>query len=151
MTDERTGLIWQKFGATQRMTWDEALKQCDSLSLAGQKGWRLPNIKELRSLSDDRLVQPSLDRQLFPRAESTAYWSSTTQINRPERAWYVDFTTGLVTYADKTEPQLTLAVRGGAAVPASRDKPSPDPKVLAGSGKERPPGGGKGKPKGKSK
>lgn len=146
LTDSRTGLTWQKIGPAEGMTWEEALKHCDSLWLAGQNGWRLPNIKELRSLSDDRLTQPSLDRKLFPHAESTAYWSSTTQSNRPERAWHVDFTTGLVTYADKTERLLVLAVRGGAAEPASREKPAPDPRMMTGSGEAKGKGK-KGKPK----
>jgi hypothetical protein len=146
LTDSRTGLTWQKIGPAEGMTWEEALKHCDSLWLAGQNGWRLPNIKELRSLSDDRLTQPSLDRKLFPHAESTAYWSSTTQSNRAERAWYVDFTTGLVTYADKTERLLVLAVRGGAAEPASREKPAPDPRMMTGSGEAKGKGK-KGKPK----
>lgn len=146
LTDSRTGLMWQKIGPAEGMTWEEALKHCDSLWLAGQNGWRLPNIKELRSLSDDRLAQPSLDRKIFPHAESTAYWSSNTQSNRPERAWYVDFTTGLVTYADKTERLLVLAVRGGAAEPASHEKPAPDPRMMTGSGEAKGKGK-KGKPK----
>lgn len=144
LTDSRTGLTWQKIGPAEGMTWEEALKHCDSLWLAGQNGWRLPNIKELRSLSDDRLTQPSLDRKLFPHADSTAYWSSTTQSNRAERAWYVDFTTGLVTYADKTERLLVLAVRGGIADPASCPKPAPDPRTMTSSGEAK---GKKGKPK----
>lgn len=136
--DDQTGLTWQQTGPEQGITWEEALKYCDSLRLAGQNGWRLPNIKELRSLSDDGRVEPSLDQKAFPRAQSAACWSSTTQSNRPERAWYVDFTTGLVTYADKTERLLVLAVRGGVAEAGSRDKPRPDPKLMAGSGKDRP-------------
>lgn len=146
LTDSRTGLMWQKIGPAEGLTWEEALKHCDSLWLAGQNGWRLPNIKELRSLSDDRLTQPSLDSKLFPQAKADAYWSSTTQSNRPERAWYVDFTTGLVTYADKTERLLVLAVRGGIAEAGSREKPAPDPRVMSSSGE--PKGKGKkGKPK----
>jgi len=151
VTDERTGLIWQEIGPTQGMTWEDALKHCDSLQLGGQNGWRLPNIKELRSLSDDGKVQPSIDKAFFRAAQAANYWSSTTQSNRPERAWFVDFTTGLVTYADKTESLHVLAVRGGVAGPGSRDKPAPDPKVLAGSVKDRGPSDAKGKDKKKGK
>lgn len=127
VTDLRTGLVWQKVGAAKPMTWEQALAACESLSLAGKDDWRLPNIKELRSLSDDGKARPSLDRALFPGATSAPYWSSTTQSNRPERAWYVDFTSGLVTYADKTAPQLVMAVRGGSDTPGPRDKPEPAP------------------------
>lgn len=151
VTDQRTGLCWQKVGGSAKLSWEDALRYCTELNLGGQKDWRLPNIKELRSLSDDRRTQPSLDRAFFPSAAAAFYWSSTTQSNRPERAWYVDFSSGLVTYADKTSAQLVLAVRGGVEQTGPRDKPTPDPKTLVGTGKERPPGEGKGKPKGAKK
>jgi hypothetical protein len=145
VTDQRTGLIWQKIGPGKGMAWEEALKYCDGLRLAGRDGWRLPNIKELRSISDDRKVQPSLDKAFFPRAQAANYWSSTTHGNRPQQAWFTDFATGLVSHADKPQQYLVLAVRGGLAVPASRVKPAPDPKLFAGPADERGPGGDKGK------
>lgn len=135
VTDRRTGLTWQKIGPAKPLTWEEALRACESLKPSARGAWRLPNIKELRSLSDDAKIRPSLDRKFFPEAKVANYWSSTTQSNRPGRAWLVEFETGLVTYADKTEPQFVLAVSGGVAVAGPREKPEPDPKVLADSGK----------------
>jgi len=134
-TDRRTGLTWQKLGPAKALTWEEALKYCDALKPSGHGPWRLPNIKELRSLSDDAKIRPSLDRKFFPEAKVANYWSSTTQSNRPGRAWLVEFETGLATYADKTEAQFVIAVCGGVATAGPREKPEPDPKVLADTGK----------------
>ena len=135
VTDRRTGLTWQKLGPAKALTWEEALKYCDALKPSGHGPWRLPNIKELRSLSDDAKIRPSLDRKFFPEAKVANYWSSTTQSNRPGRAWLVEFETGLVTYADKTEAQFVIAVCGGVATAGPREKSEPDPKVLADTGK----------------
>jgi len=143
ITDRRTGLVWQRLGATGKLTWEEALRCCVELALADRRDWRLPNIKELRSLSDDGRADPSLDRVFFPGAQAAPYWSATTQVNRPERAWYVDFSSGLVTYADKTEGLLALAVRGGVAQTGPREKPAPAPLPASGSGKVKPKGGKK--------
>ena len=135
VTDQRTGLTWQKIGPAQAMTWEDALRYCETLKPSSRGAWRLPNIKELRSLSDDAKIRPSLDRKFFPEAKVANYWSSTTQSNRPSRAWLVEFETGLVTYAEKKEASQVLAVCGGVAVPGPKEKPEPDPKVLADSGK----------------
>jgi len=143
VTDQRTGLIWQQIGPDRRMTWEESLKYCDGLRLASQNDWRLPNIKELRSISDDRKVQPSLDKTFFPGAQVACYWSSTSLCNRPERAWFVDFETGLVSHADKPQHYLVIAVRGGVSAPASKVKPAPDRHLFAVSGKGGDPDGGK--------
>jgi len=128
VSDQRTGLTWMALDTGPAMTWEEALMYCSNLNHAGKSDWRLPNIKELRSLSDDRIVRPSINPKFFPVAKAKFYWSSTTQINRPERAWYVDFTTGLVTYADKSEAFEVLAVRDETSVASSREKAEPDKK-----------------------
>lgn len=135
VTDRRTGLIWQKNTSARVMSWEAALAYCAALDLAGARDWRLPNIKELRSISDDTRVGPSVDTRFFPAVTAVRHWSSTTQVGRPAQAWHVDFTTGLVTYADKKEALAVIAVRGGAAVPGAREKPEPDPRVFVGLGK----------------
>jgi hypothetical protein len=126
VTDIQTGLIWQVAAPEQRMTWESALEYCSQLRLGGHTDWRLPNIRELRSLSNDQFVSPSLDPTFFSNARADACWSSTTQANTPSRAWYVDFRYGLVTYSEKIELLHVRAVRGGVAVPGERSKPVPD-------------------------
>jgi hypothetical protein len=111
VTDHRTGLIWQQ-AETAAMTWEEALQYAKRLSLAGHTDWRLPNIKELESLNDEALVRPSIPKTHFPGAQEDVYWTSTTLMNHPTRAWTVDFTFGIASYEEKTEKLLVRAVRG---------------------------------------
>ena len=117
VTDNATGLVWQQTGAGSTMTWEEALAYAETLSLGGHDDWRLPSIQELRSLSDDRFLRPSVDRRYFPGMQSSPYWSSTSQVNRPTRAWNVDFDSGLVSYEEKSSRQFVRCVRGGALEP----------------------------------
>lgn len=116
VTEISTSLMWQQDG-TSSMTWESALNQCESLTLAGYEDWRLPNIKEIRSISDDdNLYHPSVSTTYFTITETypqttTAYWSSTTRENGTEQAWYVDFYYGLVSHQDKTNTGYVLCVR----------------------------------------
>ena len=109
--DNRTGLMWQQGEAAGAMTWEEALRYAKNLTLAGHSDWRLPNIKELESLNNERLVRPSIPRIFFPGAEEDVYWSSTTLANHPTNAWTVDFTFGIASYEEKTEKALVRVVR----------------------------------------
>ena len=115
VTDHTTGLMWERDEAGT-MAWESALSYCNSLALGGYEDWRLPNIKELRSINDETLVYPSVSLRQFPNAVPGLYWSSTTLQNHPERAWTVDFQYGLVSYNDKLEMLNLRAVRN-AMVP----------------------------------
>ncbi len=116
VTEHNTSLMWQRSG-TLSMTWETALTQCESLTLAGYEDWRLPNIKELRSISDDdNLYHPSVSTTYFTLTETyptttTIYWSSTTRENGTTQAWFVDFYYGLVSHEDKTDKGYVLCVR----------------------------------------
>lgn len=52
ITDQATGLIWQKSDSGQGMIWEDALSYSENFELAGYNDWRLPNAKELQSIID---------------------------------------------------------------------------------------------------
>ncbi|MEI6235299.1 MAG: C25 family cysteine peptidase [Planctomycetota bacterium] len=74
ITDTDTGLMWTQlpFAAT---TWTSALSTATSLTTGGYSDWRLPNVKEMGTLTDYTLtaatttanILPSIDRTLFAK------------------------------------------------------------------------------------
>ena len=113
VTDITTGLTWQQ-GEVQFMTWENALMYCEDLDLGGYKDWRLPNIRELSSLVNDLIRNPSIETAYFPGCRPSTYWSSTTYSRFPDFAWYVQFVDGGVqSGGHKTRQYSVRAVRGG--------------------------------------
>ena len=112
VTDGNTGLMWQQAEAGS-MNWEGAITCCEGLSLAGYTDWRLPNIKELRSIVDDRLYNPAIDTNYFPGVHASYYWSSTTHARRSSPAWGVHFGDGGVYDDSKTLGGYVRCVRGG--------------------------------------
>jgi hypothetical protein len=102
VTDNCTGLMWQRDTADVNgdgqstgqdfLPWCEALAYAENLSFAGHDDWRLPNVRELQSIVDYGLFNPSID-PVFG-AFSFAYWSSTTHALFPGSAWIVHFDCG---------------------------------------------------------
>ena len=114
VTDNHTGLTWQQ-AESATMTWENAMVYAENLTLGGHGDWRLPNIKELQSISDGNLRAPSLDKTCFIGATTTFYWSSTSLANDTTQAWYLDCDYGLTSYAAKTGLWHVRCVRGGTA------------------------------------
>ncbi len=113
VTDSRTELIWAQSDFST-MTWEEALALADTSTYASYDDWRIPNIKELRTISDDTESNPSVDATYFSFITSINYWSSTTESNNSTRAWDIDYSSGLVSYAEKTLERGTLLVRNSS-------------------------------------
>jgi len=113
ITDNYSGLVWQKIQSTNTMTWEEALIYAESLTLAGNIDWRLPNIKEIQSLNDEKLIRPSFNKTFFPNISTGNFWSSTSMFQSPSRAWDINVDYGIVSYNDKTVKENVLCVRGG--------------------------------------
>ena len=112
-TEVSTGLMWQQAEGAKEMTWDAAISYCEKLSLAGYADWRLPNLKELRSIIDHSEYAPSIDTTYFPNTVSSYYWSSTTVANHTNSAWLVDFLYGVGYWRNKSYDLYVRAVRGG--------------------------------------
>lgn len=112
ITDNLTNLIWQKMPFADTLTWEQALVYADTVSLGGMNDWRLPNIKELQSISEERLLNPSLNTNYFAVNSAKKYWSSTSLPNQPTKAWYLNTQFGITTYEIKTHKLNLILVKG---------------------------------------
>ncbi len=94
ITDNATGLTWQKDDSQQAMDWFASLNYCESLELAGNNSWRLPNVKELQSIVDysrspdttnSAAIAPIFNTSTITneaeKLDYPNYWSSTTHLN----------------------------------------------------------------------
>lgn len=115
ITDNLTNRQWQKITPDTPMTWEEALMYAEGLTLAGASDWRLPNIKELQSLSDENQLSPSVQTSYFTTIGVKKYWSSTSLPNQSTRAWYLNTQFGITTYDLKTAGNYVICVRGSDA------------------------------------
>jgi hypothetical protein len=113
VTDTSTGLMWQQADDGQTRTWQEALSYCEGLNLAGQTGWRLPDIRELNSLVDDTRYWPTINQAFSSRGDF--YWSGSTLAENPLKAWDVHFGIGDTTHylkIYKIQGHFVRCVRG---------------------------------------
>lgn len=119
ITDNVTGLIWQKAPATTTYTWEQALIFAENLTVAGHSDWRLPNIKELVSINSETTNAPSINTAFFPTVIASRYWSSTTQFAPGfTSAWFNDFqSSGITSYEPKTTSYPVICVRGVPVLP----------------------------------
>ena len=112
VTDGNTGLMWQQAEGGS-MDWEGAITYCEALSLAGYTDWRLPNIKELESITEDSLYDPAIDTNYFPDTHTSFCWSSTTWAGSSSFAWHVYFDNGGVDISSKSIDGYVRCVRGG--------------------------------------
>ena len=113
VTDNCTGLMWQKDTGNDgfSLTWCAALVYCERARLAGHDDWRLPNVRELQSIVDYGRRSPSIDPVVG--ALAGRYWSSTSNVDGPDLAWFVYFLDGEIFVSSKDIDGLVLAVRSG--------------------------------------
>ena len=122
VTDNVTGLTWQRGVAAQRYAWNAAKQACEALVLAGFDDWRLPSRVELVSLIENGRVDPAIDLQAFPFVigggpTSDWFWTSTASAGEPSKAWYVYFYFGYPDVDEQTSEMALRCVRGGRAAP----------------------------------
>lgn len=96
ISDQATGLMWQKSDSAKGLNWEEALAYAENLTLGGYDDWRLPNAKELQSIVDyKRSPQTTSSPAIDPLFNTSAitneggstdypyYWTSTTHLDGP--------------------------------------------------------------------
>lgn len=115
VTDNKTGLIWQKCtlgqsgnscsGNSLDYTWSGALQAANAERQQTGKSWRLPNLKELLSITEEPCSNPAINIALFPNTNPSEYWSSSPSASDSNKAWIVRFDKG---FSDDNEAKSSL-------------------------------------------
>jgi uncharacterized repeat protein (TIGR01451 family) len=122
VTDNLTGLMWTKNANLPGRTtnWQQALDYANNLTLTGHSDWRLPNRKELHSLTDFSRYDPALPAgDPFTNVQAIYYWSSTSYADYPGNAWLFVMWYGYVSSGGKSYyyGYYVWPVRGGQTGP----------------------------------
>lgn len=105
-------LQWQQKEGKKRHTWQSGLHYCETLVQEGMADWRLPNIRELKTLANYAEYYPAADPTLS--MQSATYWSSTTVGSEtPSTAWAVFFGNGDDLWREKDQLHNVRCVRAG--------------------------------------
>lgn len=116
--DHQTGLCWLKDAdpVSGAVTWDMALKFIISMNRRATNGsanWRLPNIRELASITDILKHSPAIAGAELFESIQPFYWSATTSVYEPSYAWTLYTTDGNIGVGYKKNPEFHIwPVRG---------------------------------------
>lgn len=119
ITDNVTGLMWAQYGDGAgcynggTLNWSPAITWAEGVTFATYTDWRVPNIKELFSLSvaDQMSGTPCINHARFPNTVSDYYWSSTTSPSNTPCALCVDFGKNTMAVPGKQYPHYIRVVR----------------------------------------
>ena len=139
ITDNLTGLVWLKNAdctdtlggiakTNEYLTWADAVAWSNALasgkcgltdgSTAGQ--WRLPNIKEIKSLVNRQQSNLLIWLKGFGfNLHVGTYWSSTTNARGSDIAWDIGMDNGLLGYSGKHYSWYVWPVRSGQSQSAT--------------------------------
>ena len=119
VTDLNTGLMWKKNHESEPYSWSQALQRVQNVNsgggFAGYTDWRVPNLKELKSIIEEKCYDPAINLNIFPGTPSNNFWSSSSVAHIGQNAWYFDFKNGFNRYDHEKEyyRHYVRLVRGG--------------------------------------
>lgn len=125
VTDSRTALMWDRCplglsgtacatGTASTFTWQAALNAAASVgTYKGYNDWRLPNLKELRSLVEECRANPGINEIVFPNTATASFWSGSLYAGNTTDAWNVYFYFGSVSIDSRSNAFQVRLVRGG--------------------------------------
>ena len=121
LTDNLTGLMWMKNPDSIRRTWQQALEYANTLTLCGHSDWRMPNLRELRSLVNYGQKDNSvwLNSAGFSNILPHVYWASTSYGMLRFFTYFMDSWSGGTFGLPKHYGFYVLPVRGGLVQPKS--------------------------------
>ena len=86
--DPETKLYWSRCSVGQKLnreqcvgkavlaTFEDAYSYVDEISNKSSRKWRIPNNHELRSIMENKCINPSVNPNVFPNILVENYWSS---------------------------------------------------------------------------
>ncbi len=126
VTHSRTGLMWKRCAEGQSwnagscttlspgaVSWADALLAARQATFAGYTDWRLPNVKELKSIVEDKCYSPSINTSIFPNTPASSFWSASAYAGYSGYAWYVNFGYGFAGVSVKSGADQVRLVRAG--------------------------------------
>jgi len=109
--DKETGLVWERAPVITKMTWSAARLFCANRATGGRKGWRLPSVHELPSLTflePDKVFRIGIP---FLNVQGS-YWSATSIAFDPNGKWMVNLN-GIASDYPASDLFNVWCVRGG--------------------------------------
>lgn len=84
--DMNTKLMWQDNKSNIRKKWSDAKSHCNNLKFAEFSNWRLPRVKELLTITSNKINNLSVNqscKNVFPKY----YWSSDVYVPKLISSW----------------------------------------------------------------
>lgn len=93
VTDHNTKLQWT---SRTLLVWTNLLKAteyCSNIRTAGFDDWRVPTIKELTSIADYNIFEPTFSRKFFPGVPTmpSGYWATPQGTGHALSGWHIGF------------------------------------------------------------
>lgn len=93
--DRITALIWQRTLSDEKYTWSAAINYCESLQYGGYDDWRLPDLREMRTIvSFGNENPPAIHPSYFLNTPPEVFWTSSENITDKTLGAFVDFMYG---------------------------------------------------------
>jgi hypothetical protein len=112
VTDHATGLMWQRSGTKQPLSWLDAgayVEEMNRVGYAGYTDWRLPTVEELASLIETSWKNGDLYLSAVFDNQQRACWS--VDRRGSQRAWKAGFHLGIIIDEPMTYRNSVRAVR----------------------------------------
>lgn len=125
VTDNAHHLMWKRclegktgdacdLGTLKKVHWADALLWIathNTKGFAGFSDWRLPNVRELATLTEVQCQTPAINRDVFANAPAVHVWSSSPYHFYTHYSWYLDFDRGVTSYDDRQAEKALWLVR----------------------------------------
>jgi hypothetical protein len=97
---DATALTWQAALAAAESYGDDDYAASDGLeATADYSDWRLPNSKELISITEASCYKPAINATIFPDTKQSHYWSGSVSASSDGYAWATSYSASITVSA----------------------------------------------------